>query len=63
MTYLAHLILIVTAMFAPYLLAAGLTAAFPALRRGVGQLPRTFGGSSDQDTDRVPREVGTAGAR
>jgi hypothetical protein len=70
MTYLAHLILVVSAMFAPYLLAAGLTAAFPGLRRGIGQLPRTdavvarfFDGGSDENTSRGPHEVDAAGAR
>ena len=70
MTYLAHLILIVIAMSAPYLVAAGLTAAFPSLRRGFGQVPRTgevvarfFDGSTDENASRDPRDVDAAGAR
>jgi hypothetical protein len=70
MTYLAHLILIVSAMFAPYLLAAGLTAAFPGLRRGIGGVPRTgdavarfFDGGSRQNASRGPHEVDATGAR
>ena len=52
---------------APYLVAAGLTAAFPSLRRGFG-LPRTddvvarfFDGGSD--LDRVQHEVGAIRTR
>ncbi len=70
MTYLANLLLIVVAMSAPYLLAAGLTAAFPGLRRGAGHLPRTgevvarfFDGGADENASRDPRGVDAAGAR
>lgn len=41
MTYLFPLLVIVAAMLAPYAVAAGLTAAFPSLRRGFGRLPRS----------------------
>ncbi|BBZ27618.1 hypothetical protein MMAD_19130 [Mycolicibacterium madagascariense] len=70
MTYLANLLLIVTVMSAPYLVAAGLTAAFPNLRRGAGHLPRTgevgarfFDGRADENAGRDPRRVDAAGAR
>ena len=34
-------VLVVGAMLAPYILVAALTAAFPRLRQGIGQIPRT----------------------
>jgi hypothetical protein len=34
-------IIVVGAMLAPYLVVAALTAAFPRLRQGIGQIPRT----------------------
>jgi hypothetical protein len=41
MTQLLAGILVVAAMLAPYVVVAALTAAFPQLRRGIGQIPRT----------------------
>jgi hypothetical protein len=41
MTYLTSLVLVVTAMLAPYVVAAALTAALPGLRRRIGQSPGT----------------------
>jgi hypothetical protein len=66
MTFLMNLTLVVVAMLTPYLVAAGLTAAFPSLRRGFG-LPRTdvvvarfFDGTRyGDDRSRPPHEMGT----
>ena len=66
MTYVAHLILIVTAMSAPHLVAAGLAAAFPSLRRGFGHIPRTgevVARFFDENASRDPRDVDATGAR
>ena len=41
MTYAMPLLLIVTAMLAPYAVAAALTAAFPGVRRRIGKAPST----------------------
>jgi hypothetical protein len=62
MNNILPLLVVVGAMLAPYLLAAALTAAFPSLRRGFGQLPRTdavvsrfFDG--DTDANRIQHEL------
>lgn len=57
---LIYLLIVVGAMLAPYLLAAALTAAFPGLRRGFGQLPSTDAVVArffDGDADRVRHEL------
>jgi hypothetical protein len=41
MTQIFAGILVVAAMLAPYVVVAALTVAFPQLRRGIGQIPRT----------------------
>ncbi len=63
MTYLLTLILLVTAMFAPYLLAAGLTKAFPGLRRGIGLPSRTDSVVARFFDDGVDAGLGTSDRR
>jgi hypothetical protein len=66
MTHVLAGIVVVTAMVAPYVVAAALTAAFPRLRCRIGRVPRTDqmvarffdgstpgGGRMHDDTDEV----------
>jgi hypothetical protein len=62
MTHLLAGILVVTAMVAPYVVVAALSATFPRLRYGIGQVPRTdrvvarFFDGTTPGADRVPFE-------